>query len=206
MSEALAPADAVEALVAAATQRGIAVTRTSIAKLLYFADLESVRLGLGTLSGIQWRWENYGPFNSHTIYPAIDRCEQAGLFEVEKTTNYFGSREYRYRASDRASASRAGDYLQVIETVVDKFGHMSPSDLKNLSYQTPPMVKVQATGRRDDPLDLSAGQGSAIAASMALGEDTGFDDRDDELSRLPKWTKQPDGPPMRLGDHPLAKS
>lgn len=62
------PGDRMEAAYLAvlklARERGYIITRLTMAKLLYLADLAAVREGDEPVSGVEWRWLNHGPFNN----------------------------------------------------------------------------------------------------------------------------------------------
>lgn len=47
-----------------AREYGYTVTRTTLAKLLFFADLESVKQGGDPVSGLEWRWRHHGPYDN----------------------------------------------------------------------------------------------------------------------------------------------
>jgi uncharacterized phage-associated protein len=54
---------AVLAVLDTAREYGYTVTRTTLAKLLFFADLESVKQGVIRVSGLKWRWRRHGPYD-----------------------------------------------------------------------------------------------------------------------------------------------
>jgi hypothetical protein len=47
-----------------AREYGYTITRTTLAKLLYFADLEAVEQGNDPISGLEWRWRHHGPYDN----------------------------------------------------------------------------------------------------------------------------------------------
>lgn len=55
---------AVLAVLDTAREYGYTVTRTTLAKLLFFADLESVKQGGDPVSGLEWRWRHHGPYDN----------------------------------------------------------------------------------------------------------------------------------------------
>lgn len=51
-----------------AREYGYTVTRTTLAKLLYFADLEAVEQGSDPISGLEWRWRHHGPYDNTLLH------------------------------------------------------------------------------------------------------------------------------------------
>jgi uncharacterized phage-associated protein len=142
----------------AARANGVVINRTKLAKLLYLADLRAVDEDLPPGSDVEWRWRHYGPYSDALL--AVERdLEAAGVMEVSQTLNYYGGREIRLRL-------RAADPLVAIDprfaTIVDQImqehGRLSASQLKDLTYQTPPMQAAQRVGQRELRLDLSGGE------------------------------------------------
>ncbi|WP_419840705.1 Panacea domain-containing protein [Candidatus Poriferisodalis sp.] len=146
--------EAMKALLGLAEARGLWMTRTKSAKLLYLADLRSVESDGVTGSGVVWQWRNYGPF-SNDLYSVEDRLAASGDITVEETNNYFGSPEYRLRAAAATtSLDEASPFLVHLDDVLSEHGGLSPSELKDLTYETEPMREAQADGERNVILDL----------------------------------------------------
>jgi uncharacterized phage-associated protein len=145
-------ADSVVALLMAASRRGVAVTRTSLAKLLYLADLRMVEAGGDPVSGARWRWQKYGPYDNR-LKDVEDLLVRTGVAEVEEGGNFYGTPEYRLRLiSEPTEPNKL--LVGFFDSVVAELGHLAPSTLKDLTYQTVPMLDVQNEGQRGDWLDL----------------------------------------------------
>jgi uncharacterized phage-associated protein len=151
-----APA-ALVALLAAARAQGTVVTRTKAAKLLYLADLKAVELLGRPCSGVHWRWLNYGPF-SNTLLIVEDDLVTDGIVERETTENYFGGTEYRLRLLHPVQVDVDEEFAGILEKVVIEYGHLAASTLRDLTYQTPPMLEAQRDGARGEHLDLLTGR------------------------------------------------
>jgi uncharacterized phage-associated protein len=140
------------ALLSAASRRGVAVTRMSLAKLLYLADLRIVEAGGDPISGARWRWQRYGPYDNR-LKDVEDLLVRTGVAEVEETSTFYGTPEYRLRLIEEpAQPDEAA--MALFDSVVADLGHLAPSTLRDLTYQTPPMLDVQSEGQRGDWLDL----------------------------------------------------
>src|SRR5687767_6630928 len=56
------------AVLEAARIRGIQITRTKIAKLLYLADLRAIEDNRPPVSGVEWKWLEHGPYNNDLLF------------------------------------------------------------------------------------------------------------------------------------------
>ncbi len=154
MSEALPPAAsaAMLAILQAAARRRYSVTRMKLAKLLYLCDLEAVRAGQKPFTGVTWKWLNYGPY-SYALKDLEEELVEDGSVERRTTNNFYGSVEYQLRplvaVPDIDETAQA-----IVEAVMDRYGMLAPSSLKDETYQTEPMVTAQERGERGVVLDL----------------------------------------------------
>ncbi|MFH9393973.1 Panacea domain-containing protein [Streptomyces sp. NPDC017556] len=148
-----APA-AVASLLLAARAKGVLINRTKIAKLLYLADLRAVdRLGK-PYSGIIWMWLDHGPFNT-TLYRVERDLIVAGVVQSEEVVRDFGAREVLFRYIGEPSDLEIDRrFAEIVGEVVEEFGHLAASSLRDMSYQTEPMKEAQEGGARGVVLDL----------------------------------------------------
>jgi uncharacterized phage-associated protein len=142
---------AVFVLLRAARRLGVTVTRTKVAKLLYLADLQAVDEGVTPPSGVEWMWLDHGPYNNSLMFLENDLV-RAGV--VLREEYYFGFQlrliddrplEFELSEEDRC----------FVESVVADLGRLTAGTLKDMSYQTAPMVDAQNRGVRGVVLDLS---------------------------------------------------
>jgi uncharacterized phage-associated protein len=142
------------AVLKAAREQGVEITKTKLVKLLYMADLQAVESGENQFSGATWRWDNFGPYDS-----ALTRAE----YELSNS-NLISRRDDRlfdeYGACVLSLAVDIDDPLpaqsmQIVRDIVRRLGGKSATALKDLSYKTSPMVEAQAGGERGVLLDLS---------------------------------------------------
>jgi uncharacterized phage-associated protein len=141
----------------AARANGVVINRTKLAKLLYLADLRAVDEDLPPGSDVDWRWRHYGPYSDALL--AVERdLESAGVMEVSKTQNYFGAHEIRLRlCAEDPQVSIDSRFAAIVDRIIQENGRLSASQLKDLTYQTPPMRAAQRVGQRELRLDLSGG-------------------------------------------------
>ena len=152
-----APA-AVFALLSAARAQGAVITRTKLAKLLYLADLRAVEKLGRPGSGVEWRWLHYGPF-SNLLLSVEDDLLNAGIISKETTENYYGATEHRLRLGARqVPVDVDAQFAAIIEKVVLEYGNLAASTLRDLTYQTPPMIEAQRENARGEVLDLISGR------------------------------------------------
>jgi len=182
-----APA-AVVALLAAARSGGVTITRTKIAKLLYLADLRAVDVLGQPESGLRWRWRHYGPFDNDLL-TIENELVQDGIVDREETTNYYGSPEYRLRLARIVEVDIDRDFAAIIEATLQELGSLSPTSLRDLTYQTPPMIEAQAEGAHEKVLDLFGGRlvpsiASALDKYRRVGDALPEAEDDGDISEL----------------------
>ena len=188
------PERSIEALAAAAKSRGIELTIMMVAKLLYLADLRAVRQDGQAYSGIRWLWDNHGPWNN-AIYTYVERDRRRGVIDVQE---FLEPVRTKVVTATSSASTDAGDFLEHIEAILEAYGHLAPSELRDLTYQTSPMIKAQADEAHKRPLDLTVRPaGSWFDTATALGDDDLY--FDDEGEDLPRWTEEPEGPLMSVG-------
>ena len=149
-----APA-AVLAMIDAVEKSGSSVTRVKLAKLLYLADLRAVELANSPRSGLTWKWLNYGPYDG-SLKSIEETLVQHGDIEVISSTNFYGSPEYRLTLRHAPQLEIDVVFAEIVREIADEFGLYSPTTLKDMTYETPPMLMAQAGGRRGVLLDLTA--------------------------------------------------
>ncbi|MGW8330963.1 type II toxin-antitoxin system antitoxin SocA domain-containing protein [Streptomyces sp. NPDC055897] len=148
---------AVVQLLSVARASGITVNRTKLAKLLFLADFEAVDRGCAPGSGVEWRWRHFGPYSDSLREIEAD-LELAGVVKVVETTNYYGTLEVRLALTgETPQVEIDAKFAEIVERIVSEKGKLSATQLKDLTYQTPPMVAAQKLGQREVRLDLAGG-------------------------------------------------
>lgn len=150
-----APA-ALVAVLSAARAQGAVITRMKLAKLLYLADLRAIEQLGRPCSGVEWRWLHYGPF-SKGLLAVEDDLVCAGVVERETRENFYGSVEYRLRLSRPVPVDVDAEFATIVEHVVLDYGNLAASSLRDLTYQTPPMIEAQREEAHGEVLDLLTG-------------------------------------------------
>lgn len=183
------PAAAVAYLLATARANGMRVNRTKLTKLLYLADLRAVERGLAPGSGMEWRWRHYGP-HSRRLAEVEDDLHEAGVITVEENTDPFtGYRECVVHLRDAPQTVIDAEFAGIIDEVLADFGGWSASQLRDHTYQTPPMQEAVRRGRREVRLDLTGGPP--------------LPDLESGLARLRRWAEDnplPDDEPGGIDD------
>ncbi|GAA4522596.1 hypothetical protein GCM10023096_49570 [Nonomuraea ferruginea] len=173
------PAAAIAYLLAAARTNGMRVNRTKLAKLLYLADLRAVERGLPPGSGVEWRWRHYGP-HSLRLGEVERDLREAGVILVEESADPFGgNRESVVHLVDAPQLAIDAEFARIVDGVLSDYGRWSAGQLRDLTYQTPPMQEAVKQHRREARLDLAGGPP--------------LPDLGSGLARLRQWAK----------DHPL---
>ena len=139
-------------LLAAAKSRGFTMTRTKLAKLLYLADLEAWRTIRKPLSTIEWRWDNFGPFDTALLQMEDDLVAE-GAIDRNTSADIYG-KTHEIQSTGRDLGSDDPVRLGIVTSIVDRFGALAASTLRDITYKTEPMRAVQEEGR-GALLDLS---------------------------------------------------
>lgn len=130
------------AVLSLARARGHVITRVKMAKLLYLADLAAIREGDDPVSGVEWRWLNHGPFNNVLQFLENELVRRG----VVKLQEYYGGFQVRIVGELPGYDMPPAD-MAILERVIEEYGGLAASSLKDLSYQTPPMVDAQQRGQ-----------------------------------------------------------
>lgn len=146
-------AGAVLAVLKAARELELEVTRTKLPKLLYLADLEAVESGRTPFTGATWRWGEHGPYD-HALMRAEDWVVESELVERRDDRDVGYASHPLTLTVDIEDPLDAAD-MECVRDVVRSHGGKSATDLKRLSHETPPLVEAQAGGERGSLLDLN---------------------------------------------------
>src|SRR4030095_3928868 len=101
----------------AAHDNGYTISRTKLAKLLYLADLAAVQAGRAPVSGVEWKWLDYGPFNI-VMYDVERALARAGLVKVTDVIDEVGTREKRLTFLDDRGPRLPPDEEKIVVDMV----------------------------------------------------------------------------------------
>jgi putative zinc finger/helix-turn-helix YgiT family protein len=124
------------------------VWRTSINKLLFYADFLNFDASAISLTGSEYRRLQYGPVPAD-YGRLLDRMEAEGLVICEEVPCGSGLTGFRYRAEENRSPATVelGDYeLKVLQHVAQTVGELSASAISERSHQEEAWRK---TGERE---------------------------------------------------------
>lgn len=148
---------AVVYLLKAAREDGILINRMKLAKLLYLADLRAVEAGLPPGTDVEWRWRHYGPY-SNALQSVENDLYAAQVIQVERSVTYYGNKEVRLRLAEATPQIEIDErFATIVSGVLHDFGRVSATQLKDMTYQTAPMLAAAAKGQREVRLDLTGG-------------------------------------------------
>ncbi len=124
------------------------LTRTEIVKLLYLADLRFAKKNGSTLTGIDYEYYHYGPYNSN-IRDCLREMNGNILLELESFTVGEGRKYflYRSRGDDRLTAENCSlneEEINILDHTLNEFGDMELDELLEHVYNnTEPMKKAR---------------------------------------------------------------
>ena len=138
------------ALLAMAESMELEITRTKLAKLLYLADINSVKHDGITGSGVAWHYMEHGPYDD-VLREVEDDLVERGL--VRRSTSQLpDGGERNVLVAKDSSITVPDDFSDHVQTALDEMGGWKSAELKDHAYGTPPM----AVASRGDLLDFTA--------------------------------------------------
>lgn len=141
------------AVLKAAREQGVEITKTKLVKLLYMADLQAVEAGGSQFSGATWRWDNYGPYDSAVARAELELAK-SDLITRQDNRLFDDYGACVLTLSVDIDDPLPADSMAVVRDIVRRLGSKSATALKDMSYKTPPMIEAQAGGERGVLLDL----------------------------------------------------
>lgn len=140
--------------------------RTRLMKLMYLADYESRRYLGKPISGINYVWHHYGPYD-RTLQARINKLKRSKVI-TETPVLYPNGREgYLYcRGAMRAPISFTPAQVEIISYVARKYSQVELRELlDDVVYKTEPMQKALKEGRKakGKPLDMGSVNGAKSA-------------------------------------------
>ena len=142
---------------------GKGVYRTKLVKLTYLTDEANFRFRGETLTGLSYRWDNYGPnAEGNEIVMMLDELVRDGLVTMTARPLPSGSMSYLYEATDCSDPTNlplsSDDWIE-IHTAVQNFGEMNRHQIVQASKSTAPMRDASQYDRlnlrRDRSLTLT---------------------------------------------------
>jgi uncharacterized phage-associated protein len=140
------------AILDAASKKKLLITRTKLVKLLYLLDLKQVASGREPATTIEWRWLQHGPY-SNAIYFAERRLCNDGYINSEEH-QWSSTKGHVLTLIKPKYVSPEPDILARIDEVISEFGSLTPTQIKDHTYQTAPMLAAQIIGERDVLLNM----------------------------------------------------
>lgn len=122
------------------------LSNARLTKMVYLADWVSVLRHGRQLTGINWIFNNYGPY----VRDVIDTARTDPTFEVKLTSNYFGDpKEVISVQEDLRHLSLGKNDLETLSFVVEKTRARNWSEFIQLIYSTYPIVSQPRYSKLD---------------------------------------------------------
>ncbi|MFJ2033739.1 hypothetical protein [Streptosporangium sp. NPDC087985] len=146
-------AGTVLAVLKAARELHVEITKAKLAKLLYLADLDAIESGRTQFSGATWRWDDHGPYD-HALIRAEDWVVESELVERHDPQSAEHDSHVLSLTVDIEDSLDAAD-MECVRNVVRLHGGKTDAALKGLSCETAPMIEARVGGERGTLLDLN---------------------------------------------------
>ncbi|WP_432986786.1 Panacea domain-containing protein [Dactylosporangium sp. CA-233914] len=125
--------------------RGMQITRTKIAKLLYLTDLCAIEDGSNPISGVEWKWLDHGPYNNDLI--SLENLLVSTSLVSRQREEFYGGWELRLSGELPPNFELPEEDRELLNRMMERFGRYAATTLKDMSYQTSPMEDAQRRGR-----------------------------------------------------------
>jgi len=121
---------------------GVVESRTKLIKLIYLADVEAKKKLGKTITGLTYVYHFYGPYTHEIVEKVLEMDGE----EIREVYNPFLDR-YEYYAlggevDDNVNVGLDQNEIEVLDEVIEKYGKMSTSEIKEEAYNTEPMRKA----------------------------------------------------------------
>jgi len=125
------------------------LSNARVTKMIYLADWHSCLRGKGQITGINWYFDNYGPF----VWDIAKTAEEnADIFEMVETTNAYGGRKKLLRLRDKGyEPDLTKSEKKSVDHIIEVASKLFWKDFIKLVYSTHPI----ASSERYEFLDLS---------------------------------------------------
>lgn len=133
-----------------------ALGRTQLMKLLYLADYEARRYLGRPISGLDYVWHHFGPYDDRFL-SAIGVLETHNLVREERVMYPTGKEGYRYRpgGSTNISYGFAPIELEILRHVCTTYSDLKlQALLADVVYETEPMLEAKANDARGERLNM----------------------------------------------------
>jgi hypothetical protein len=117
------------------------LSKARLTKLVYLADWFSVKSSGNQITGINWYFDNFGPYVADVYNMAsLDK----DTFKVEKTINAYGKEKVLISLSDdfdNSSISIGANEKEILDSVIDETKGMYWDKFIAYIYSTSPIAK-----------------------------------------------------------------
>lgn len=141
------------AILDAAAENKLLITATKLVKLLYLLDLKQIASGSQPATAIEWRWRHYGPYSDAIYFAEQSLCRDGYIHSEDRQWSNSKGRVLTL-ASGAKYVSPEPDIITRIDEVIREFGMLTPTQIKEHTYKTAPMLAAQRAGEREVLLDM----------------------------------------------------
>lgn len=126
------------------------LSNARVTKMVYLADWKHAFEKGSQITGIEWYFDNYGPF----VWDVKNEAERHdSLFDIENVPNMYGSKKTLYKLKNKDfEPNLSNDVKKILDHVIEKTAPLYWDDFITLVYSTHPIM----TSERYTSLDLVA--------------------------------------------------
>ena len=129
------------------------LSKTQLIKLVFFSDLESARMSGETVTGCEYRTDQFGVVNYEIWDVALVMADGECIsYSVKPAPS--GGKSYRIALLRDEFDPTAPELLAVVRRVWEKYGRLTAAQLGGLSKNLVPMDDEWETGVVVDPRDI----------------------------------------------------
>ena len=132
------------------------ITKTQLMKLIFLADVESVKFTNTQISDIKWIFHHYGPYDEK-LDKRLRALVKEGLISVEQKNKKSKPEEiyFLYKFTGKKLQSDFGVVKKdIIDTIISQFGSFTLDSLLKYVYNSDP-VKQTEKGNHFDLVEIA---------------------------------------------------
>ena len=117
------------------------LNKTRLTKLVYLVDWEMAKRNISLCSGINWYFDNYGPY----VQDVMKEATSDEQIKINEGVSMYGGAKYTFElvgTQPKEFKNLTSEEMDIIDDVIKNTKNMSFNDFINYVYETPPVLKT----------------------------------------------------------------
>jgi len=122
------------------------LSNARVTKMVYLADWKSAIERGEQITGLTWRFDQYGPF----VYKVLDTAKEDSAFEIIPTRNMYGSQKDLLKVdNDVDYPTLSAEEMRILDFVMEGSAPLNWNEFIKLVYSTYPIVSQERYSKLD---------------------------------------------------------